>query len=305
MNNIAITGASGYIGRNLSEHLTKKSFFIVPFVWRNSTCTAENQISLELNSNTNWIPHLKDVDCIVHLAALVHSRNGDESKFFEINAASTLRLAKQAIQSGVKRFIFISSISVNGVESEDIIFKSTDRVNPISFYAQSKSMAEIGLVNLSQKYPKFELVIIRPSMVYGIAAPGNFSKIVNWARFIMPFPRLPRKNLRQFLAIQNLVELISICISHPMAKGKIFLAADPIAYSTYDFIKFACYYSGKKFWEVPIDTNFTKLILLLLGKHSILNSLYSSLRVDISDAYNIIGWRPSDIIGDFMRNKNN
>ncbi|MBP5107536.1 NAD-dependent epimerase/dehydratase family protein [Pseudomonas protegens] len=245
-------------------------------------------------STANFLDLLSGVDVVVHTAARAHVLNETATdplaEYRKVNVDFTLNLARQCAQSQVKRFIYISSIGVHGVTS-DRPFTVCDVPAPEEPYAISKIEAERGLENLCQTCD-MELVIIRPPLVYGREAPGNFARMVGWISSGIPLPLGAVDNRRSLISIDNLADLILVCLDHPLAAGKILLASDGEDVSTSDLLRRVARAMGKPARLVPFPTTVLRVVAGLTGKKSMVRRLTSSLQVDMSSTTTLLGWTP-------------
>lgn len=232
-----ITGAAGFVGGPLVERLHGERICELAVTTRSAAAsfpTSVRHFPIEITSETDWTAVLEGIDVIVHLAARVHIMNDRAAdplaEFRRINTAATLNLAEQAARAGVKRFVFISSIKVNG-EENDRPFRHDDTPMPIDPYGISKLETEIGLHEIAAR-TGMEVVVIRPPLVYGPGARGNFALLVGLVRKKIPLPFGSLKNRRTLVALPNLVDLIITGMKHPGAAGQTFLAGDGVDLST-------------------------------------------------------------------------
>lgn len=291
-----ITGASGFIGRALTKKLSADGLNL-RLVVRNSKNAegCDHFLVSSIDEYTNWSEAFDDVHCVVHIAGLAHvlspSNEAELKEAFEkVNTLGTLRLAKDAAAAGVKRFVFISTIGVNGVSNKKP-FTAEDAPAPADFYAESKLNAELGLIEIS-KQTGMELVIIRPPLVYGPNAPGNFGKLAKLAQTGLPLPLGAIHNRKSFVGIDNLVDFIATCLAHPNAAGKTLLVSDDCDVSTTELIKVMAEASGKRAWLIPVPVAVMRFLGNLLGQRSTIDRLCDSLSIDISESKNILGWKP-------------
>lgn len=291
---VLVTGANGYIGGAISERLIIQGMNVRAAVRKVSNFDFECQ-SPFLGINADWSSLLKGTSVVIHTAARAHVLNDPSDDpialFREVNTIGTLVLARQAAAMNVKRFIFLSSIGVNGIDSV-IPFNELDLPNPIEPYAVSKLEAENGLLDIA-KNTGMEVVIIRPPLVYGPNAPGNFGKLANAVRrgLPLPFGSLTR-NRRTLLGLDNLVDLVFTCLHHPAAANQIFLAGDNEDISTSDLIrKMACVFkvSSRLF---PFPLTLLEFAANVVGRKAMVNRLCGSLQVDIGKARSLLGWNP-------------
>ena len=239
---------------------------------------------------------LNGAEVVVHLAGrahIVHDPVLDPLEEFRlVNTHATISLAQQAAAAGVKRFIFVSSIGVNGCVTRGKPFSVEDIPNPHSPYTQSKYEAELGLKDISDR-TGIEVVIIRPPMVYGPNAPGNFGRMVSWLASGVPLPLgAVTGNRRSFVGLDNLVDLISVCIDHPSARNQIFLVSDGEDMSTTDLICRVSRALGKKPNLLPIPPLFLRFVAAAIGKENIAQRLLDNLQIDSLHTCSKLGWAP-------------
>ena len=256
-----VTGATGFIGHALVSELLKQNNTVIAAVRNKTTHMPENALQEKMSGTFELdnIQILKNVDVVIHCAARAHilnENNSDPLKAFrETNTIGTLNLAKQAVIAGVKRFIFISSIGVVGKISNQP-FSESDIPNPQGAYAASKYEAEVALLALAEE-TGLEVVIIRPPLVYGPGAPGNFATLMRLMYQNIPLPLGTIHNKRSFVAIDNLVDLILSCIEHPAAANQIFLAADGDDLSTTELLNRVAFFLKKKIPFIFIQSKIT------------------------------------------------
>lgn len=237
---------------------------------------------------------LQAVDVVIHCAAQAHIGKGfieRQADFYQINYDTTLKLARQAKDAGVKRFVFISSIGVNGSHNRHWAFKYDDVAAPWDEYTQSKYAAELGLRQLA-KETGLEVVIIRPPLVYGANAPGNFGKLINAIRNGHFLPLGAINNQRSFVALDNLVDLIITCVTHPHAANQTFLVSDDEDISTTQLLEMIARAAGKSPRLLPVPMSWLRLAGKLTGKQAVIERLCGNLQVDISHTKVTLGWQP-------------
>lgn len=295
---ILVTGASGFVGRQLCRHLQERGEQF-------RMCMRHaypNTISVgDINESTDWNTALLGVQVVIHLAGRAHVLNHTlPYEFRRVNVEGTLNLASQAAAAGVKRFIFVSSIGVNGNRTVCSPFSESDQPNPQEPYAVSKWEAEKLLLNLAAE-TDMELVIIRPPLVYGSNAPGNFGRLYRLVRRGIPLPLGAIRNHRSLVALENLVDLIITCIGHPSAVGQTFLVSDGEDVSTPDLIRRIAFSMGRTVRLIPVPYAILVAGMTLLGRRELATRLCGSLQVDITKARKVLGWTPPVKMDDALR----
>jgi nucleoside-diphosphate-sugar epimerase len=295
-NNILVTGATGFIGSHLVKTLIETNAFNVSGVSRKkiSDGICNFHYVEEIGLNTTWGEILLNQDVVIHTAGIAHRKflSHDDALFHfrEVNVKGTLNLAKQALIDGVKRFIFISSINVHGFSRQDILTVNSSLVNsdPSSI---TKIETEIGLENLT-KNSDMELVILRIPLVYGDGVPGNFKRLIN---IIGKLPLLPfgsLKNIRSFIGIDNLIDIIINCINHPNAGNQTFLVSDDHDFSITEMVKLITKLQGVKPWLVPVPIWMFQFLGKITGKSDMISRLTDSLQADITHTKESLDWTP-------------
>lgn len=300
MNKICITGANGFIGRNLYYTLSNLNRSVVGTVRskkKNLNFSDENFIEVSsIDDNTDWSKVLTNCTHLVHCAGLAHVQYNSIKKNLDdyrlINVEGTKKLAKQAASMGVKRLVFLSSIGVNGLFTNNYdFFLYSDIPNPTEDYSISKYEAEQALFQIS-KNTGMEIVIIRSPLVYGQSAPGNLKRLIKLISLGIPLPFDGIKNKRSLIGVDNLVNLIIQCIDHSEAKGKIFLASDGEDLSTPELIKLIASSMKKKANLLYVPLFLLKFLGLIFGKKEEINRLARSLRVDSNYTKETLNWTP-------------
>ena len=267
---------------------------------RSSTGIVNNNVELvtlgEISGVNDWLMALNNVNVVIHLAARVHVMN-DKSidplvEFRKVNVDGTLNLARQAAQTGVKRFIFISSIKVNGeLTSEGKPFTEGDVSNPQDAYGISKLEAEQGLLQIAQQ-TGMEVVIIRPPLVYGPNVKANFASMLKAVKQGIPLPLGAINNKRSFIYVENLVSFIILCVQHPLATNQIFLVSDGYDLSTTELLRECALALGVNSRLIPVPQKVLEVIAHMLGKRDVVQRLCGNLQVDITKARTLLGWMP-------------
>lgn len=305
---ILVTGATGFIGRALLDRLRADPVFDVSAVVRHWLPSLPSDIQVhevgDLNASTDLRGALTKVDVVIHAAARAHVLREEASnpltEFRRVNVDATLNLARQAAEAGVKRFIFISSIGVNGAETLDEPFSEISLPAPVTDYAISKYEAEQALQQLLQTM-RMELVIIRPPLVYGPDAPGNFGRLLRLVASGLPLPLGGISNRRSLIARENLVDFIITCVSHPKAAGEVFLVSDGQDLSTTELVRQLAKGMGKRLLLLPVPTGMLKFAATMLGRQSVYQQLCGSLRVDSGKARAVLNWTPPLSVNEALR----
>lgn len=296
MNNIAVTGASGFLGGALVRAL-KQSPKYRPISMKRVKCAKEEiEIDLSVPFEVEEALREQQVEVVVHCAARAHILNDTAQspidEYRAVNTYATIRLAQQAVAAGVKRFVFISSAKVNG-ECSDLGCALTEFVSkaPVDPYAISKHEAEIELVRLAEK-TGMEVVILRPPLVYGAGVKANFAALMKLSRTALPLPFGAINNKRSLISLDNLIDIICCCLEHPAAANQTFLVSDDDDVSTTELIKELAdaYHSRLKL--IPVPTSILSGLLSVLGKKNIAERLFGSLQLDISHVKQTLNWTP-------------
>jgi UDP-glucose 4-epimerase len=295
---ILITGAHGFVGLQLAEQLEEMpGIKVLRGVRMKRADDALNAIEIgEICSNTDWTSSLKQVDVVVHCAARVHMMSDTSidplADFREVNSFGTLNLAKQAALAGVKRFVFVSSIKVNGETTmRGIPFLASGEAHPVDYYGVSKWEAEQGLRDIAIN-AGLEVVIVRPPLVYGPGVKANFLRLMNGIKKRIPLPFAGLSNLRSMVYVGNLVDLLCCCTVHPKAAGYTFLVSDGDDLSTPDLIRKLANAMGLKPKLFAIPDWLLKCIFRCVGKTELADRLCASLQVDITETRVVLGWAP-------------
>ena len=282
---ILVTGATGFVGRRLVDALGAQA----------------TTLSVRSARDT-WAESLRHRKYVVHLAARVHVMHDTEAdplaEFRKSNVDSTLALATQAAQSGVKRFIFISSVKVNGESTRPgHPFRADDTPAPQDPYGISKMEAEAGLRAIA-KATGMEVVIIRPPLVYGPGVKANFASMVQWLQRGVPLPLGAIHNRRSLVALDNLVDLIITCLDHPAAANQTFLVSDGEDVSTTELLQRMGVALGRPARLLPVPQRMLELGAALVDKQAVAQRLFSSLQVDMGPTCALLGWKPPVSLAD-------
>ncbi|MEZ9259990.1 NAD-dependent epimerase/dehydratase family protein [Vibrio splendidus] len=285
---ILVTGATGFIGQNLTK--LNQNFRCVVRSGEKHSFTDSYSVPT-IDASTEWVDCFQGVNSIIHLAGLAHNRAYTDDEYRAVNTEGALRLALKAAEAGVKRFVFVSSIGVNGSSINNGSFSHSDSVNPHNAYTLSKYEAEVGLKKIAEE-TGLEVVIVRPTLVYGPNAPGNFRTLV---KFVTKLPFLPfglANNRRDFIAVQNLADLLVTCADHPNAAGHTFLASDFETVSIKEFSNAIGVGLGKKVVQLPLPASLMRFFGKVTGKSAMIEQLYGDLKVDSSNIKEVLTWTP-------------
>jgi nucleoside-diphosphate-sugar epimerase len=296
---VLVSGSTGFVGKALIPAILFRGHHPVEAV-RRAKEKPNGRVSTfvvgNIDGRTNWSKALKSAEAVIHLAARAHvmreSANDPLAEFRCVNTAGTLNMARQAATAGVRRFIFLSTIGVNGSSTlQGKVFAPTDTPCPHDPYSLSKYEAEIGLHSIAQS-TGLEVVIIRPPLVYGANAPGNFGKLTRLVAKSLPFPLGSINNLRSFVGIDNLVDFIITCLEHPAAANETYLVSDGEDLSTPDLIRRMARAMNHPARLLPVPVWALQAGASLLGKGDAVQRLCGNLQVDISKARELLGWNP-------------
>jgi len=298
MSKIMVTGANGFIGSALINALIHKRTYEIVATYRQLPETSSELVSVfetgDLGKTIDWTPALTGVDAIVHLAGRAHllkeGRGEQHGLYNRINIGTTIELARQAIESGVKRFVFVSSIGVNGSVSRRPL-NEDDAPSPETLYAVSKYGAEQELQRLCSD-SDMELVIIRPPLVYGANAPGNFARMVKLASLPLPLPFARMDSLRSFISVANLVDFLICIVKHPCAANQLFLVSDGEDISVGDMVAGLRGAMGKNERLYSVPSIFWRLAVLFPGQASTIQRLHGDLQINPGKARSMLGWQP-------------
>lgn len=293
---VLVTGATGFVGKALVARLVETGRFRVRGAVRRGAdylpTTVERAVVGDLTPDLNWQLALSGADAVVHLAGRVHEMRDAAAdplaEFRRVNVAGTLNMARQAAVAGVKRFVFVSSVKVNG---EGGVYNESDPPAPKDAYGISKHEAELGLLAIASE-TGMEVVIIRPPLVYGPGVRANFRLLLRMVARAIPLPLGAIHNRRSLVAVDNLVDFIITCLEHAAAANETFLVSDGEDLSTTDLIRRLARAMGRPARLIPVPTSVLMAGATLLRKGDVAHRLLGSLQVDISKARALLGWKP-------------
>lgn len=296
---ILVTGATGLVGGALVHRLAHDGVATRASIRRDVTGLPAGVQPVrvgDLASGTDWRAALSGVEAVVHAAARVHvmaeTANDPLTEFRRTNVEGTLHLARQAAEAGVRRFVFVSSIKVNGESSPaGRPFKADDVPAPLDPYGVSKMEAEQRLRELAEQ-SGMEVVIVRPPLVYGPGVKANFASMTRWLRRGVPLPLGAIHNTRSLVALDNLVDLLVTCLTHPAAAGQVFLVSDGEDVSTTELLRRTARAMGRSAHLLPVPSAWLEGAAAVLGKRNVAQRLCGSLQVDIEKTRRVLDWRP-------------
>jgi UDP-glucose 4-epimerase len=298
---VLVTGASGFVGRHVSPILAQDGWNVRSVVRR--PARHENEVVVgSIGPDTDWRTALAGVDAIVHLAARVHHPGEEhaEKLYRDVNIDGTLKLARSAIEAGVKQFIFVSTVLVYGSSNDGRSpFSEDDIPIPRGVYGASKVEAEVGLKSLAQNHD-MDVTIIRPPLVYGSGAKGNFASLARAVKLGLPLPFAAIRNNRAFVSVQNLASFISWSLSNPGRKFDVFHIADDEQVSTPEFVRRLARAAGGRALLFPAPASLLGMLLTVSGRAEARHSLIGSLELNVSKAAST-GWRPQFTLDEGLR----
>ena len=306
---ILLTGSTGFVGSALIDALkTIPEYWVVSAVRSAGNAESANAVTVvvgSIDAATDYSSGIAGVDTVIHAAARAHIMHDEVAdplpEYRKVNVEGTLNLARQAAAAGVHRFIFISSIKVNGEGTVvGAPYHADAQPAPADPYGISKMEAEQGLRALATE-TGMEVVIIRPVLVYGSGVKANFLSMMRWLNKGVPLPFGAIYNKRSLVALDNLVDLIVTCINHPAAANQTFLVSDGEDLSTSELLRRMGSALGKPARLLPMPSRLLEVGAGMLGKQALAQRLCGSLQVDISKTRELLGWTPPVRVDDALR----
>jgi nucleoside-diphosphate-sugar epimerase len=305
---VLVSGSTGFVGKALILAILFRGHHPDEAVRRAKEKTNDRVSTFvveNIDGRTNWSKALESAEAVIHLAARVHvmreSADDPLAEFRRVNTEGTLNLARQAAEAGVRRFIFLSTIGVNGNSTlHGKVFAPTDTPSPHDPYSMSKYEAEIGLHSIAHS-TGMEVVIVRPPLVYGPNAPGNFGKLTRLVAKSLPLPLGSINNRRSLVGIDNLVDFIITCLEQPAAANETFMVSDGEDLSTPDLIRRMARTMNRPARLLPVPRSVLMAAATILGKRDMAQRLCGSLQVDISKSRALLGWKPRVSVDEGLR----
>lgn len=294
---VLVTGASGFVGSILCERLAEEGYRVRAAVRTDRPmprAVGEQAIVGEIGAATDWGRALEGVDHVIHAAARVHvmhdsARNAD--LYAETNARGTLQLATEAARAGVRRFIYLSTVKVNGEDATERPYTSSDTPNPHDAYGQSKWQAEQHVREVAAR-GGLQFAVVRPPLVYGPGVRANFLRLLGWVDRERPLPLGSIQNRRSLVSVWNLTDLMVSLLRHPQGAGRVWMVSDDHDLSTPDLIRRIAHSMSRRARLLPIPVPLLRLMGAMTGKSAEIARLCGSLCVDVTPAREILGWRP-------------
>lgn len=307
--NILLTGAGGFIGSGIIRRFVNEPDLSLRAAHRQPPLPLPanvDQVRIgDIGAHTDWCRALAGIDVVVHTAARVHVMRETVpdplAAYREVNTAGTLNLARQAAAAGVRRFVFLSTVKVNGdVSPPGRPFTAMDAPAPPDPYGISKYEAEEGLRTIAAE-TGLEVVMIRPPLVYGPGVGGNFLRLMCAVARGAPLPFGAVDNRRSLVALYNLVDLIFRCLTHPEAGGRTFMVSDGDDLSTPEMIRHMAMATGGRACLVRVPPWLLRVGASAIGKRAVIERLIGTLQVDIGETRRALGWAPPISVEEGMR----
>lgn len=307
---LLVTGATGFVGARFCSRVRSTKDWSLVGLSRTAPDESLSRVTMDyictdLTSRPDLVDKLRGIDVVIHLASRVHHVDEKESSaildlYRDVNVHATRHLAEQAARAGVKRFVFVSSIKVNGERTVNHPFSGADQPAPLDAYARSKMEAEQELVALAQQ-GAIEVVILRPPLVYGPGVRANFLSLLRLVQRGLPLPLGSVRNRRSLLYVDNLCEALVVAATSPSARNKIFTLADDEVVSTGDLIGKLSSNMGRRARLLPFPVGALQGMAFITGLGQKMSRLVESLEADNSDFKRETGWKPLKSIDEGLR----
>ena len=305
MKRVLVTGASGFIGQSLIPTLKDRNILVQQVTRQQAQINEEGLYFIpDFNAKDVWQTALLGCDLVIHLAARVHVMQDKGANpleaFLAANLHGTVNLAQAAAKSGIKRFVFVSTIKVNGEFTEKQPFTENDLPNPQDPYAISKYEAEKALRQI-EKETGMQVVILRPPLIYGEGVKANFAALLNLVDKKLPLPMANIHNKRSLIYVKNFVDAIITCATHPKAAGETYLVSDGEDVSLPQLIKKIAIALDKQNYLFPFPIFIMRFLASLVGKSASVDRLTESLIIDSSKIRQELGWNPPFTMADGLK----
>lgn len=292
MYKILITGADGFIGKNLSKELIEANHLIIKL---SRKYKYKGKAIGDFNEFNQWDELLADVDIVIHLAGYVHKNEKSHTKIRNNNHTSNYILTKNlfdaSLNTNIKQFIFLSTVGVHGQRANSRLISEESKANPYSDYTSSKLLSEKYIIDTSHGYD-LKYTIIRPPIVYGKYSPGNINTLLNFISYGIPLPFGNIKNKRSFIGIDNLTDFINFIVMNKKSFNEVFIVSDNQTLATSEFIEKIIIAKNSKSYLFFIPKICIKIIFKIIKKNNLYNSLFNSFEVNIDKSINILNWKP-------------
>lgn len=295
---VAVTGASGFVGKALVRQLVRREIPVRGLVRAcDATQVAGDWFAVgDMRQVVDWAKALRGIDVIIHCAARAHvmreTQADARAAFRAVNVEATRRLAEQGVACGIRRLVYVSSIKVNGEQTtSDRPFRHADKAAPEDAYGISKWEAEQVLWEIAAR-TGLEVVVVRPPLVYGPHVKGNFVRLLRWVALGLPLPLGSVTNQRSLVGLDNLTDLLVRCVDHPAASGGTFLVSDGRDLSTPELLRLLAQAMGRQGRLLPLPPRWLKAAGKVVRQHGAVSRLLGSLRVDISHTRETLNWNP-------------